>query len=143
MRFWTTGATIVLAASAGAAGAQAPQDAIAAAMTKSAAGWNRGDLPGFVAVYADDAIYVAGSEVARGKAAISARYAKSFTSGGNTRGTLSFQSVAWRTLSPVHVLYVARWTLTPAGDAKPQTGLTTLLFERRKEGWRIISDHSS
>jgi len=40
------------------------------------------------------------------------------------------------------MLLVARWSLTPAaGEA--QGGLTTLLFERRKEGWRIIADHSS
>ena len=126
-----------------AAPATTPQAEIEAAMASSAAGWNEGDLSRFMAVYADDAIYAAGTELARGKAAISARYEKSFAPGGNTRGRLTFQPVAWRTISNVHRLFVARWTLTPPGGAKAQTGLTTLLFERRKEGWRIISDHSS
>ena len=134
-------ATIAIVAAAPAS-AQAPaaQQAITAEMAKSAAGWNGGNLDAFVAVYAADAIYAAGNEIARGRNAIAARYAKSFANGTNTRGRLTFQPVAWRTLSPVHMLFVARWTLT---GAKTETGLTTLLFERRKEGWRIISDHSS
>ena len=109
-------------------------------MAKSAAGWNAGDLDRFVAVYTSDAVYAAGNELARGRAEIAARYAKSFANGTHPRGKLTFRTVAWRNLSPVHMLYIARWTLT---GAKTETGLTTLLFERRKEGWRIISDHSS
>lgn len=126
-----------------AAAVASPQAAITAGMEASAAAWNRGDLPGFVALYASDAVYASGNDVARGREAIAARYAKSFAGGANTRGRLSVQPVAWRPLSAVHVLLVARWTLTPVGDAMPQKGLTTLLFERRREGWRIISDHSS
>lgn len=136
-------AAALMAPAVVAAQAATPQAAIEAAMTDSAAGWDAGDLPRFMAIYADDAVYVAGDKVVGGKAAIAARYAKSFTAGGNARGRLRFQPQAWRTLSAVHVLLVARWTLTPDGEAKPQTGLTTLLFERRKAGWRIISDHSS
>jgi uncharacterized protein (TIGR02246 family) len=124
------------------AAAATPQAAIAAAMADSAAGWNAGDLARFMAIYAPDAVYVAGDKVVQGKPAIAARYAKSFADGGNIRGRLGFQPLAWRPLSAVHVLHVARWTLTPATGA-PQTGLTTLLFERRKDGWRIIADHSS
>ncbi|MGJ3626191.1 hypothetical protein AB5I41_03115 [Sphingomonas sp. MMS24-JH45] len=51
--------------------------------------------------------------------------------------------MAWRTIGSANQLLVARWTLTPADGKKVETGLTTLLFERRKDGWRIISDHSS
>ncbi len=125
-----------------AAAAVTPQAAIDAAMADSAAGWNAGDLARFTAVYAPDAVYVAGDKVVRGKAAITERYAGSFANGANTRGRLSFQPLAWRPLSAVHVLHVARWTLTPTTGA-PQSGMTTLVFERRKDGWRIISDHSS
>lgn len=119
-----------------------PQAAIEAELAASSAGWDAGDIERFIAVYADDAVYVSGKDVVRGKASIAQRYAKSFGVGANSRGVLSIQPVAWRTLSSVHMLLVARWTLTPPG-APPQVGLTTLLFERRKAGWRIISDHSS
>lgn len=135
-----TAAFLIVAAAPAAAQPSTPQQAIEAEMAKSAAGWNAGNLDAFVAVYTTDAVYAAGNELARGRAEIAARYAKSFANGVNTRGKLTFQTVAWRTLSPVHMLYIARWTLT---GSKTERGLTTLLFERRKEGWRIISDHSS
>jgi uncharacterized protein (TIGR02246 family) len=122
--------------------AATPQAAIEAEMAASGAGWNAGALDRFMAVYAEDAVYASGKELARGKAEIAKRYAKSFAEGANSRGRLSFQPVAWRTISNVHMLLVSRWTLTPATGAA-QSGLTTLLFERRKQGWRIIADHSS
>lgn len=135
---------IAIAALVAPVGQAAPQAAIEETMTASAAGWNAGDLDRFMSVYAADAIYAAGGKLTRGKPAIAALYQKSFATGGNTRGKLTFQPMAWRTISNVHHLLVARWTLTPAaGVGKVETGLTTLLFERRKEGWRIISDHSS
>lgn len=135
---------VALAAQVAAAAAPAatPQAAIEAEMAASAAGWNAGALDRFMAAYAEDAVYASGKELARGKAEISKRYEKSFADGANSRGRLSFQSVAWRTISNVHMLHVARWTLTPTNGAV-QSGLTTLLFERRKQGWRIIADHSS
>jgi len=135
-------ATLLAQAAMTAAPAVTPQAAIETEMATSAAGWNAGSLDLFMALYADDAIYASGKDVARGKAEIAKRYAKSFAGGANSRGRLSFQPVAWRTISNVHMLYVARWTLSPAGGAE-QGGVTTLLFERRKEGWRIIADHSS
>lgn len=120
-----------------------PQAAIAAAMADSAAGWNTGDLARFVAVYADDATYVTTKGLVTGKPAIADRYRPSFAKGGNTRGTLSFRMLGHRTISNVHQLLFARWTLTPADNGKVDQGMTTLLFERRKTGWKIIADHSS
>lgn len=135
--------TLLAAAAIVAAPASTPQADIGAVMADSAAGWNTGDLARFMACYAPDAVYVAGGKLVSGKDAIAAVYTKSFAAGGNTRGKLTFQPMAWRTISNVHQLLVARWTLTPGGGGKVETGLTTLLFERRKDGWRIISDHSS
>lgn len=120
-----------------------PHASIMTAMEASAAGWNAGDLDRFMGVYATDAMYVTSKGLLKTKAAIAERYRPSFAGAGNTRGTLSFQAQAWRTISNVHQLLVARWTLTPGGDKPAETGMTTLLFERRAEGWRIISDHSS
>ena len=71
----------------------------------------------------------------RGRDAIAARLREE-----RGAGALSFQPVAWRVLSAVHVLHVVRWTLTPAGGAA-RSGLATMLFERRREGWRIIAEH--
>jgi uncharacterized protein (TIGR02246 family) len=134
---------LVLAAPA-MAQAPDPQREVAAAMAASAAGWNSGNLDRFVSIYADDAVFVTPTGLLRGKGEIADHYRPSFTLGGNDRGKLSFQLLAYRTISNVHQLLFAKWILTPAAPgAKPETGMTTLLFERRKAGWRIISDHSS
>ena len=117
------------------------QGQVMAAMAASAAGWNAGSLDRFVAVYADDATFVTKDGVLRGKAAIADRYRPSFANGGNTRGRLSFEPVAFRTLGPAVQLLVARWKLT--GGAKEESGMTTLVFERRPTGWRIAADHSN
>ncbi|NHN21523.1 DUF4440 domain-containing protein, partial [Bacillus amyloliquefaciens] len=60
-------AAMMAPAAAGAEAAATPQVAITAAMADSAAGWDAGDLPKFMAIYADDAIYVAGDKVVGGK----------------------------------------------------------------------------
>lgn len=135
-------ALLIAQAAAVAVPAATPQAAVAAAMADSAAGWNAGSLDRFMAVYADDAVYASGKDVVRGKAAIAQRYAKSFSGGANSRGRLSFRPVAWRLMGAGHMLHVARWTLTPS-SGEAQSGLTTLVFERRVQGWRIIADHSS
>ena len=133
-------ATMLVAAAPAADPAPA---AIMAAMTDSAAGWNAGDLDRFMRAYADDAVFVTGKGLVRGRAAIAERYRASFAGGGNARGRLSFGEASFRRLDPAHVLMWARWTLTPADGAKTDTGMTTLVFERRRDGWRIVSDHSS
>ena len=127
-----------------AAAAATAEAGVAAAMDDSAAGWNVGNLERFVAVYAPDATFVTEKGLVRGRAAIADRYRPSFAGGGNKRGKLRFETLGTRSVSPTLMLLWARWTLTPTDTAaKVEAGMTTLLFERRPEGWRIISDHSS
>ena len=113
---------------------------LAPTMAASAAGWNEGRLDAFMAAYADDAVYVTKQGVVRGKAAIAARYASSFVGGRNRRGRLGFAPLVERPLGPGRRLLIARWTLT--GKAV-ESGLTTLVFERRAGAWKIVADHSS
>ncbi|SFO17317.1 SgcJ/EcaC family oxidoreductase [Sphingomonas sp. OK281] len=122
--------------------AQTPAEtAIRQAMGASAAGWNAGDLARFMAVYADDAVFVTPKGLLRGKAAISAKYRPSFRGDGNARGALSFAFLEMRGIDPRHAMLFARWTLT--GPSTTESGMTTLVFERRDNAWRIIADHSS
>jgi uncharacterized protein (TIGR02246 family) len=127
-----------------AASVETARAGVAAALEDSRQGWNAGDLDRFVAVYAPDATFVTAKGLVQGRAAIADHYRRSFARGGNTRGRLSFGTLDMRSIDPAHMLLWARWTLTPADPAaKVETGMTTLLFEHRQEGWRIISDHSS
>ena len=127
-----------------AAAPASPRASIEAALADSAAGWNAGDLDRFVAVYAPDAIFVTRTGLVRGRAAIADHYRASFMGGRNVRGRLSFALLATRTLGTMRLLVFARYHLTPSeAGGKVEEGPTTLLFERRKECWRIVADHSS
>ena len=131
----------LMAIAAPAAAATPAETAIRSSMEASAAGWNAGDLARFMAVYADDAVFVTPKGLLRGKPAIADKYRSSFRGVGNVRGKLSFAFLEMRGLDPVHAILFARWTLT--GATTSETGMTTLVFERRGAAWKIISDHSS
>jgi uncharacterized protein (TIGR02246 family) len=127
-----------------AAAAASPAAEATAVLMASGAGWNAGKLDDFAAAYAPDATFVTADGLVQGRGAIADHYRPSFVNGTNKRGKLSFDVMGSRIVSRAHVLLWARWRLQPAdAAAKPETGMTTLLFERRPEGWRIISDHSS
>lgn len=118
---------------------------IEAVMRDSAAGWNAGDLDRFMGVYADDpgTSFLTVDGLIRGKAAITARYAPSFRTGGNARGTLDFEFLDFRMAGPDHALLSARYRLTPAkAGGMVEQGPTSVLFERTAAGWRIVADHS-
>ncbi|MFN3435205.1 MAG: YybH family protein [Sphingomonas sp.] len=115
---------------------------VQAAMEESAAGWSAGDMPRFLAIYAEDAIFVTKDGLVRGKAAISARYDRNYGLDAAKRGRLSFQWLGQRGIDATHRMLWARWRLDYPGG-KTASGMTSLLFERRADGWKIISDHSS
>ncbi|BCA61040.1 hypothetical protein HMP09_0274 [Sphingomonas sp. HMP9] len=122
--------------------AQTPAEiAIREAMEASAAGWNAGDLARFMDIYAEDAVFVTPKGLLRGRAAIADKYRSSFRGVGNARGKLSFAFLEMRGLDPAHAMLFARWTLTASSTS--ESGMTTLVFERRGGAWKIISDHSS
>ncbi|MGW8136420.1 YybH family protein [Sphingomonas zeae] len=114
--------------------------AIRAAMQASAAGWSAGDLDRFMAIYAADAIFVTGNGLIRGKPAIADNYRKSFAGGANSRGQLRFDFLDLKRIGDRRIL-IARWNLS--GGAKTESGMTSLVFERRADGWKIVADHSS
>ena len=130
---------MMLAAAAAPTTAEA---AITAAMTDSAAGWSMGDMPRFLAVYAEDAVFVTKDGLVRGKPAIAARYAKNYGADPAARGRLSFRMLGFRRIDANHRMLWAKWLLDYPGG-KQDAGVTSLLFERQAAGWKIVSDHSS
>jgi uncharacterized protein (TIGR02246 family) len=125
--------------------APSAQRAIERAMTESAAGWNVGDVERFMAVYSagSHTSFVVKDGLIRGKPAMIARYRERYNfSDPAKRGTLTFRTLDFRQLDPRHALYIARYLLTYP-DGKTASGPTTLIFQRERDGWRIIADHSS
>ena len=127
-----------------------PRIQIEAAMEDSAEGWNRGDLAAFLAIYSDDpgTSFTGSKGIERGLAPIRERYAKNypdqFGPGERPKRTLlSFKFEDFQLIGATHAHLIARWTLTPATGGVPQTGMTSLLFRREDDGWKIIADHSS
>ncbi len=117
---------------------------LAQLMYESAEAWNRADLDGFLATYADDSqTTFMGNPPTLGLAEIRARYLRSYFSEGKPRDHLGFDQLVTRMLGPDHALMHGRCILTNPETKKQQFCRYTLIWERRPEGWRIIHDHSS
>lgn len=119
--------------------------AVEAAMTASAAGWNKGDVNAFMAVYSDgpQTSFVTKEGLLRGKAAMITRYKARYSFDDSAkRGVLTFKTLDFRLLDATHALYIGQYLLTyPNG--KTATGPTSLIFAKETGGWKIIADHSS
>jgi ketosteroid isomerase-like protein len=104
--------------------------------------WNRGDIVGYMDGYdrSPDTEFVGGDTVTRGWQTVLERYQKKYDS-REKMGTLTFSEVEIHLLSNDAALVLGRWSLQRAGD-RPH-GTFSLVFRRKKAGWRIVHDHSS
>ncbi|MFZ5747343.1 MAG: YybH family protein [Pseudomonadota bacterium] len=126
-----------------------PRAAVEAAMLRSADGWNHRDLDGFLGIYSDDPAtsFTTARGLVRGKAAVRERYVRGYPElfGPDASGTpraLSFTFQDFRMLGPEHALLIARWHLAPGGGKDAASGMTSLVFRREVDGWKIVADHS-
>ena len=118
--------------------------AIQGVLNMQVAAWNRGDLEAYMAGYwkSDQLTFFAGGTVVRGWDATLARYRKRYQAAGKaSMGKLDFSAVEVELLGPRSAFARGRWHLMMA-DGKQLGGLTTLIFRRLPEGWRIVHDHS-
>lgn len=121
------------------------QDAVEKAIAESVAGWNAGEVERFMCVYSanEDASFVTGEGLVRGKSAMTARYrAKYDFSDPAKRGTLTIERLDYRPLGRDHALYIGRYTLRYP-DGRRASGPTSLVLRHEAGGWKIIADHSS
>lgn len=120
---------------------------IEAAMADSVAGWNEGDVDRFLGLYSHDprASFVGSEGLKRGLPAMEQAYRENYDFDDiGARGKLAIERLDLRSLGPDHALYIGRFHLTYDDPAKDEvTGLTSLVFAREAEGWKVIADHSS
>lgn len=121
---------------------------IEAVMNDSAIGWNEGDMDRFLALYSEapETSFIGSNELVYGKAKMEERYRSRYDWSGPDpagRGILSFETLDFRPLGNDYAYYVGRYTLTYPDEREPVSGLTSLVFAREEDGWRLIADHSS
>jgi len=136
---------VALVAAAPAAAADPAERAIDAVMAQSVAGWNAGDVDRFMSIYstAPSASFVTARGLLRGRAAMIDSYRKTYDfADAAKRGTLAIERIDFRPLGPQHALYIGRFTLRYPGG-RTDSGYTSLVFARERDGWRVIADHSS
>ena len=104
--------------------------------------WNRGDIEGYMQGYdvSDATVFVSGDSVARGWQTVFDRYKRTYNS-REKMGTLTFSELDTKLLNRDTAVVIGRWRLQRAND-EPH-GRFTLIFRRRKQGWRIVHDHTS
>ncbi len=122
----------------------ADRAAIEALLTDQVEAWNAGDIERFMEGYwqSDSLRFASGGTVHQGWRQTLDRYRRAYPDAA-TMGALTFTLIDVRLLSGEWATVFGRYHLArdPAiGDA---TGLFTLMFQKRPEGWRIVSDHTS
>jgi len=104
--------------------------------------WNKGDFEGFMNGYweNDSLMYIGKSSVTYGFAPTLSNYKKNYA-GADRMGKLTFDILHLKQLGKHHYLVVGKWFLKR--NAGNVGGHYTLIFEKKKGKWVIISDHSS
>lgn len=116
--------------------------AIRKVMDDQVAAWNRGDLEAFMQGYwkSDKLKFVSGDKITYGWQPTLDNYRKTY-GGPGMMGKLTFSDLEITVLSKDAAFAVGSWSL--AREKDNPTGKFTLLFRKLKEGWRIVTDHSS
>src|SRR5439155_36078 len=94
-----------------------PPVEIVAMLTRSAADWNRGDLPGFMSDYARDSLtsYVSGGHMQYGWQALYDRYQANYFAPGKARDSLAFEEIRGRAPKPDVVIVIRNGHIDAVG----------------------------
>ena len=150
MKAWPAALVLALSAACSTAGSPPPgavPDTITdvrAVWTAQVEAWNRGDLENFMAGYwkSPDLVFFSNGTETRGWQATLDRYRARYQADGKQMGTLDFPQLEILTLGPEAALARGRWRVKMP-DGKESSGMTSVVFRRLPEGWRIVHDHSS
>jgi uncharacterized protein (TIGR02246 family) len=121
-----------------------PAAEVRAVWNASVEAWNRGDLDAFMTGYwnSPDLVFFSNRTETRGWQQTLERYRATYKAEGRQMGTLDFPQLEFKVLGPEVVLARGQWRLKMS-DGKESTGMTSVTFQKRPEGWRIVHDHSS
>jgi beta-aspartyl-peptidase (threonine type) len=132
----------LLAAPLAAADWASDEAQIRQSLAASTAAFNRGDLPGHLAIYDEGVTFMTKEGPRPGIAPIEKAFREHYFQDGQPIQQLRFEQLAVRRLTDDAAIATARWAL--AGGGKPeQSGWFTLVCLRTPAGWRAVHDHSS
>ncbi len=121
---------------------QADEGRIRQSLEASVSAFNRGDLPGHLAIYDEDVNFMTKNGPRPGIAPIEKAFGETYFRDGKPVQLLRFEQLAVRPVTADVALATARFVL--AGGEKPdQTGWFTLVWVRTPSGWKAVHDHSS
>jgi uncharacterized protein (TIGR02246 family) len=115
---------------------------VRALLEEQGAAWNRGDLQGFCAPYADDAAFLSPSGLTVSRQAVFDRYEAKYGADQSGMGTLGLEVIEVRVAAGGGSASVAlRWSLAWP-DKEDASGLSLVVVERQAAGWRVVQDAS-
>lgn len=106
--------------------------------------WNKGNIDDFVKGYwnNDSLMFIGKNGPEYGYTLLLQHYKKSYPSSG-AMGTLVFDHLIFRRLSPQYYFVVGGWHLHRQGNGGDVGGTFTLLLRKISGVWKIVVDHTS
>jgi ketosteroid isomerase-like protein len=120
---------------------QADEAQIRQSLEASTSAFNRGDLPGHLAIYDEDVNFMTKNGPRPGIAPIEKAFSETYFKDGKPIQQLRFEQLAVRPVTADVALATARFVLS-GGEKPDQTGWFTLVWVRTPGGWKAVHDHS-
>jgi ketosteroid isomerase-like protein len=110
-------------------------------MSASVAAFNRGDLPGHLAIYDPTVTFMTVDGPRPGIAPIEKAFRETYFPGGQPKQQLRIEQLLARPLGSDAALLTGRFVLSGGGESE-QSGWFTTVWLRTPSGWRVVHDHS-
>ena len=104
--------------------------------------WNNGDIDGFMKGYwkNDSLLFIGSKGPTYGWQKTLDNYKKSYPN-KEKMGILEFSDIKVKMLGKNYAYVFGKWKLVRTNDSP--NGIYTLIFQKFKDGWKIISDHTN
>lgn len=118
------------------------QALVLAVQNASVEAWNRGDLPGHLAIYDESVTCMTQTGPRPGIAPIAAAFGATYFKGDRPTPHLRMEQIVLRALGNDSALMTGRYVLQGAGESE-QSGWFTLIWRRTDSGWKVVHDHAN